>query len=404
MQTSQTEVVVDGIDPSHGPGGSLVTLTGGGFSLISSENEVRLNNMSCEITSATSTELKVRIPMNAGSGPLQVTVRGAQTSTTDSPQFTYDLTSVTVTTLTGGQLGYADGPADQAKLWFPVALAFDSSGLLFVSDSGNRRIRAVGSTGAVTTIAGSGADGLLDGNGQQAAFSSPNSLAFDGAGNLFIADSNNFSIREMSPTREVITTIGAGEGLSLPWGLAFSGDALYISDKGSHRILKVTAGAGITTFAGSGTPGDADGYQTAAQLQFPAGIAFCSDGNLFVADEYNFKIRKVTPAGEVTTYAGDASGLSYQDGPRLEARFLFPVALVCDEYGKLFVVDNGNNKIRMTTPSGIVSTLAGSSIGFADGDGTTAKFSSPAGITIGDDGALYVADTANNRIRKIIWE
>ena len=200
----------------------------------------------------------------------------------------------------------------------------------------------------------------------------------------------------------MITLVPAAAGLSGPAGVAFDDDGnLYISDKGHHRIVKVDSN-GMTTLAG-GTPGSADGTGAAAQFQFPAGIAFCG-GVLFVADENNNEIRKVTLDGVVTTYAGAVAGLSFADGSLTEARFLFPRDVACDPEGKLFVVDTGNERIRMITPSGIVTTLAGNVVpGFADGDAATARFSAPQDIVVRPDGTLLVSDAANNRIRQIDW-
>lgn len=397
---AQDAPAVSSLTPSHGTAGTVVTLTGTGFSAVAAENDVFLNHKRCSVDSATATELKVEVPAQAGSGPFEVTV-GAQAPTVRSPTFTYDLTAVTVTTLAGGQLGAEDGIGPTARFHSPSGLALDPNGLLFVADAGNNLIRRVGAAGAVSTFAGS-SQGDADGAGPLARFFVPGALVFDSALNLVVADAGNNAIRKVSPTGLVTTLLPAAAGLSGPAGVAFDGDGnLYISDQGHHRIVKVDAN-GVTTLAG-GTPGSADGTGTAAQFQFPAGLAFCG-GVLFVADEDNMEIRKVTLDGVVTTYAGGVAGLAFADGSLTEARFLKPRHVACDQDGKLFVVDTGNERIRMITPSGIVTTLAGNVVpGFADGDAATARFSAPQQIVVRPDGTLLLSDAANNRIRQITW-
>jgi hypothetical protein len=158
----------------------------------------------------------------------------------------------------------------------------------------------------------------------------------------------------------------------------------------------------VTTFAG-GTRGDADGTGSAAQFKFPHGLTFCPDGNMFVADKDNDLIRKVTPAGVVTRYAG-GNPLGFADGPLAQAGFLAPRGLACDGEGKLFVVDTGNERIRMITPSGVLTLAGGTAVGSTDGDGASARFSLPQDIVINQDGSLLISDAANQRIRKIVWK
>jgi sugar lactone lactonase YvrE len=397
---TQNPLAIASLSPSHGQAGIVVTLTGTGFSAVPAENTVILNAKRCTVDSATATELKVEVPAQAGSGPFEVTV-GAQAPTVRSATFTYDLSGVTVSTLAGAQLGAQDGIGPAAQFHSPSGLVLDPNGVLFVADAGNDLIRRVSAAGEVSTFAGS-SEGDADGAGPQAQFFVPDALAFDAALDLVVADAANNAIRKVSPTGLVTTLLPAAAGLSGPAGVAFDDHGnLYISDKGHHRIVKVDSN-GVTTLAG-GTPGSADGTGAAAQFQFPAGLAFCG-GVLFVADENNNEIRKVTLDGVVTTYAGAVAGLSFADGSVTEARFLFPRDVACDPEGKLFVVDTGNERIRMITPSGIVTTLAGNVVpGFADGDAATARFSAPQDIVVRPDGTLLVSDAANNRIRQIDW-
>jgi sugar lactone lactonase YvrE len=398
---AQSPLAISALVPSHGLAGSVVTLTGTGFSTDPAQDTVVLNNKRCAVDSATATELKVEVPAQAGSGPFEVTV-GSHQPTVQSPTFTYDLTGVTVSTLAGERLGSQDGIGTEAQFHSPSGVVLDPNGLLFVADSSNHRLRIVGTAGAVNTFAGS-SEGDADGAGPLAQFSAPDGLAFDPDLNLVVADFGNNAIRKVSPTGLVTTLVPAAAGLSGPVGVAFDRDGnLYIADQGNHRIVKIDVHGVFTTLAG-GTPGSADGTGTAAQFQFPAGLALCGDV-LFVADEDNNEIRKVTLDGVVTTYAGATAGLSFADGSRTEARFLAPRHVACDQEGKLFVVDTGNERIRMITPAGIVTTLAGSvAPGFADGDGASARFSLPQQIAVRPGGTLLLSDAANNRIRQIDW-
>jgi len=399
-----TALLISAMAPAQGPAGIVVTLAGVGFSTVPGENAVTLNGMPCTVDAASATQLRVIIPPRAGSGTLHVTV---SSQSADSTTFTYQPSSVVVSTLAGSELGYFDDVGTAARFDGPTGLALDAAGFLYVGDSANNRIRLVSPTASVTTFAGStNTAGDSDGAGlTQARFHNPDGLAIDASGTLYVADFNNNSIRRIDSSGVVTTFVTAGaSGLSGPTGLAFdkSGD-LYVADKGNHRILKITPSGAITTFAG-GSPGHADGVGAAAQFQFPNGLAFCGDGDLFVADQNNNLIRRVKPDGTVSTYAGGIGGLAFVDGPSSTARFLAPRDLACDPQGKLFVVDTGNERIRMITPSGIVSTLAGSTVGFADGDGAAARFSLPQRIVIDAAGSLLISDAGNERIRKLIWQ
>jgi sugar lactone lactonase YvrE len=179
---------------------------------------------------------------------------------------------------------------------------------------------------------------------------------------------------------------------------------LYIADSGNDTIRKITSAGVVSTFAGTaGTPGSADGTGTAASFSAPTGITVDAGGNLYVADTGNDTIRKITPAGVVSTLAGTAGTPGSADGTGSAAGFYFPRGIAIDPSGNLYVADSGNETIRKITPAGVVSTLAGTAgtPGAADGTGSAASFASPQGITLDSAGNLYVADMNNNTIRKI---
>ncbi|PKF72292.1 T9SS type A sorting domain-containing protein [Chryseobacterium sp. PMSZPI] len=259
----------------------------------------------------------------------------------------------------------------------------------------------------VTTIAGS-TSGYADGNGTAAQFKNPSWLCSDSNGNLYISDNANHRIRKITPQGQVSTLAGSTSGyadgigtaaqFNSTSGICIDGSGnLYVSDYDNHRIRKITPQGQVSTFAGS-TQGYVDGLGTAAQFNNPTGIAIDPSENLYVADSNNHRIRKITPQGQVSTLAGSTSG--YADGSGTTAQFYYPYGIAIDPSGNLYVSDHINNRIRKVTQQGQVTTVAGSTEGNADGSGTAAQFKLPSGIII-NTGNLYVADNGNHRIRKI---
>jgi hypothetical protein len=338
--------------------------------------------------------------------------------------------SVFVTTLAGsGSQGYSDGLGTAASFKWPYGVAVDGSGNVYVADTGNNRIRKITPSGNVTTLAGSGGRGYADGQGTEAIFHSPfGDLAVDGSGNVYVADTNNNRIRKITPSGDVTTLAGSGrnsfngdtaviEGSSYadgqgtaasfkwPYGVAVDGVGnVYVADTGNHRIRKITPGGNVTTLAGSGSLGYADGQGTSASFYEPTGVAVDGSGKVYVADKGNARIRKITPSGDVTTLAGSGSR-GYGEGQGTAASFSYPYGVAVDGSGNVYVADNGNQRIRKITPSGNVTTLAGSgSFGSTDGPGTAASFSNSTGVAVDGSGNVYVADMFNQRIRKILFD
>lgn len=325
-----------------------------------------------------------------------------------------------VTTLAGspGVRGSADGTGSAAQFNAPNGLTVDTSGNLYVADTTNCAIRKITPAGVVTTVAGSpGIVGSADGTGSAATFRTPGAVAVDSAGNLYVADSGNYTIRKIT-SAGVVTTLaglagtagvtdgtGTAAAFSTPTGLAIdSSGNLYVPDPINHAIRKVTPAGVVTTPLGyPGIIGSADGTGNAARFNSPHDVAVDGAGNLFVADTGNDTIRMVTPAGVVTTLAGTVGTRGSVDGTGSAAQFNFPWGLSVDSAGNLYVADSGSNVIRKVTSSGVVTSLAGSTgnAGFADGTGAAAQFSSPSGITSSSAGNFYVADAGNDTIRKI---
>jgi len=319
-----------------------------------------------------------------------------------------------VTTLAGtGSTGSANGTGTAASFYSPQGVAVDNSGNVYVADASNHLIRKITSAGVVTTLAGSGSQGSANGTGTAATFKFPRGVAVDGSGNVYVADRQNHMIRKITSAGVVTTLAGSGSSGSAdgtgtaatfyqPCGVAVDNSGnVYVADASNHLIRKITSAGVVTTLAGSGSQGSADGTGTAASFNYPYGIAVDGSGNVYVADKENNLIRKVTSAGVVTTLAGSGSSGS-ADGTGTAASFYSPYGVAVDNSGNVYVADRQNHMIRKITSAGVVTTLAGSgSSGSADGTGTAASFYQPCGVAVVGSGNVYVADTDNNLIRKI---
>ncbi|MFH6999695.1 hypothetical protein ACHRVZ_17360, partial [Flavobacterium sp. FlaQc-57] len=351
------------------------------------------------------------IKMQIGTTTITITATG--TDGTASQTFLLEVgnkTPVTVSTLAGSTQGFADGTGTAARFYNPRGVAVDASGTVYIADPSNNRIRKITPEGVVTTLAGNGSYGFADGIGATAQFDSPIGVAVDASGNVYVADFGNNKIRKISPAGSVTTLAGSTYGFADGAGTAaqFKGpcsvavDAsgnVYVADAYNHKIRKITPAGAVTTLAGS-TSGFLDGTGTTAQFYTPYGVAVDASGNVYVADVVNYAIRKITPGGAVTTLAGGTFGNA--DGAGTAAQFKDPYGVAVDASGNIYVADYGNNKIRKITSAGEVTTLAGSTSGFADGTDTQAQFKDPQGVAVDASGNVYVADASNNKIRKIV--
>jgi len=331
-------------------------------------------------------------------------------------------TPYTITTLAGaaGQGGPQDGQGAAARFSNPYGVSVDILGNLFVADSGGSSIRKVTPNGVVSTIAGNYLSaGSTDGTGTTARFTNPLGVAVDRSGNVYVADTGNHTIRKI--TSDGLVTIFAGNAgmpgstdntgtaarFNIPVGIALdrSGN-LYLADENNHTIRKITADGVVTTFAGSaGNSGSADGAGSVARFYYPAGIAVDDSGNVYVGDQGNHTIRKITSAGIVTTLAGGVGSHGSSDGTGSAARFNMPSGVAVDGSGTVFVADYGNSVIREITSDGVVTTLAGvvttAPVNLSnDGTGSAARFSGPGSVAVDSSGALYIADYYNSIIRK----
>jgi len=359
--------------------------------------------------------------------PTGITIEGNNVYVADSGNNavrSIDITTGAVSTLAGaGSKGLADGKGTAASFSNPKDIAV-KKGNLYVVDSGNNSVRTINiATGMVATLAGK--SGSLDGAGTEAFFNSPSGIVVEGE-NLYVADTDNHKIRKIEMGTGVVSTLaGSGEStlaeyggdyvggdvitdgigtkglFNEPAGITTDGKNLYLADSWNHKIRRIQIANGVvTTIAGSGAPGFKEGKGAEASFGRPFGIT--TDGvNLYVADTFNNTIRKIKiETGVVTTLAGNGS-VGARNGAGAAATFRMPFGITTD--GKnLYVADTGNDKIRkIVIATGAVSTLAGSgTIGAVDGKGEAASFNGPEGI-ITDGGNLYVADTHNHAIRKI---
>ena len=332
-------------------------------------------------------------------------------------------TTGTITTIAGtGERGFSGdgGPAAETQLNLPYGVVVDGAGNLYIGDLYNDRIRKVDTTGKITTIAGTGESGFSGDGGPaaEAQLSDPTGVAMDGAGNLYIADTENHRIRKVDSMGTITTIAGTGERgdggpaaevqLSDPTGVAMDGAGnLYIAERDNHRIRKVNSAGTITTIAGTGVLsfGGDGGPAAGAQLGSPTGVAMDGAGNLYIADTENHRIRKVDSTGTITTIAGTGEyGFGGDGGPAAEAQLSFPAGVAVDGAGNLYIADTENHRIRKVDLTGTITTIAGTGEYGFSGDGgpaAEAQIGDPFGVAVDVAGNLYIADLGNQRIRKV---
>jgi PKD repeat protein len=312
----------------------------------------------------------------------------------------------------GNSIGFADGSALSAQFNLPTGIAPDTFGNIYIADYSNHSIRKINALGVVTTIAGNGTSGFADGQDTAARFNGPTGITCDLAGNIYVADQMNNRIRKITPTGLVSTYagdgfIGALDGpassarFNFPIGIACdTAGNLFVADQYNHKIRKINAAGIVSTLCGDGVSGFVNGTGLVSRFSMPTGIAVDLAGNVFVADYGNHSIRKVTSTGQSSTYAGTgASG--YKDTLSIFSQFSTPSGLFCDMNGDVIVADRSNQKIRRISPNGIVSTIAGSFWGSANGIGSAAQFANPYSLSKNINGDFIIADGGNNQIRRL---
>lgn len=403
--------VINTVWPLEGAPSTIVTIRGKHFSGVRTENTVKFNGVDAVVIEAATGQLQVVTPATGATGPVTVAVRNMLVT---GPVFTYTaapeeyIVKVLVGDVTAGSV---DGPVATARLRNPEGVATDGAGNLVIVDRGNNRIRKFTATGVLSTIAGADAAGFVNGAGTAARFRLPWKSAVDAAGNIIVADRDNHCIRKITPDGTVSTIAGDGTAgyadgdkstarFNQPLDVAVDAAGnIYVADNLNHRIRKISPAGQVSTVAGDGTAAFANGIGAAAKFKNPSGLVLDKDGNILVADRLNHRIRKISPAGEVTTPAGDGT-TGFKDGDAGAARFADPYGIDVDRKGNIIIADLTNNKVRKLAGA-IVSTIAGAGKGFQDGSGAVAQLNQPTDVCTDADGNIYVADLGNNCIRKI---
>lgn len=317
--------------------------------------------------------------------------------------------------------GFVDGTAMQARFYGPTGLAVDQMGNAYVADTLNHAIRKITPAGVVTTLAGNGAKGFSNGTGKDASFNEPKGVAVDTDGNVYVADTSNHVIRKITPAGVVTTFaggakidsifdrkrdgVGTDAAFSVPTGVAVdAAGTVYVADSGNNVIRKITATGVVTTLAGGAVRDpfakDAvnfvDGTGAEASFRNPTAIAVDSSGNAYVADLMDNAIRKISPAGVVSTLAGSiVSG--HDDKVGTSARFQMPTGVAVDRSGNVYVTEIFSGGIRVISPAGEVRTLAGD----AGGNFNLITNLNPAAVAVGSNGTLFFSEALTHRIRTI---
>ena len=391
--------------------GYHILIAGTNFSSSISGNTVSINGVAGVVTSASSDQLAV-VFTNAVTGKISVTVNG----NTATAGIDTRIINLSVTTLAGsGAIGSDNGAGTVASFNGQWGCAMGANGNLYVADTYNHKIRKVAFDGTVSTVAGTGTSGNQDGASGTATFNYPFGIAVDKNENIYVSEIGSDNIRKIAPDGTVSTFAGSPTGrigsddgadtsatFSDPLGLVADADGnIYVADAANNKIRKITPAGVVTTVAGNGTAGAGNGAALSATFNTPLCVAIDAANNLYVTEQKNYDVRKIAADGTVTTVAGSGQAGS-ADGAGTSASFNFPVGIVADLSGNLYVTDNGYGTIRIITPSGFVATLAGNGNQTSvDGIGYQASFNNPLGMAMDSGGSMYIMDNSSNKVRKV---
>lgn len=376
---------------------------------LTAANAVHFSTDITGLTANTTYYLRAYASPNAGT-----TVYGAVVTFT-TPTATFSFTAATSTFAGSGTAGFVNSAtAKSAQFSNPQGIAVDGQGNMYVADAFNNAIRKISSTGVVTTLAGNATPGYVNATGTAAQFYSPQAIAVDVSGNVYVADVGNNVIRKITAAGVVTTLAGSGTPgyadatgtaakFNNPTGVAVDASGnVYVADRDNHVIRKITSAGVVTTYAGNHIAGFLDGVAstststTLVEFKNPAGVAVDAQGVVYVADLGNNALRQIAVDGTVSTLAGDpVSGTKILN---------LPVAVNVDTKGNIFVTDESGQVLELLSSSKILFSIAGSAntTGYTEGSGKAAKFSSPQGVASDVSGNVYVADFDNNVIRKLV--
>jgi sugar lactone lactonase YvrE len=332
----------------------------------------------------------------------------------------------TITTIAGrAGRGFSGdgGPATAARLSAPRTMATDASGNVYFVDTENNRVRRIDAAGIITTIGGTGVAGFSGDGGPAIAarLNTPHGIAVDASGNVFVADPPNHRIRRISPTGTISTVAGNGAqgyngdgrpattaSLAYPKGVEIGPDGLlYIADTNNQRVRRVDPDGRIRTVAGTGTGGFSGdgGPATSARFRRPRNLTFDGSGDIYVVDEGNHRVRRINAAGIVITFAGTGrAGYNGDSRPATTAWLNLPRDVAVDAAGVVYIAEERNHRIRSVDPSGVITTFAGTGVAGYSGDGgpaDAARIAGPRGVAVDAAGRVLIADTANHRIRRV---
>lgn len=423
------------VSPTSGNQGQtmVVNLTGTATNWVSGQTSAsfggEINVDWVNVTSATAATAQITISATAALGPRNVTLTTGSEVVTAVDGFTVNAVtppgaaSSTVSTLAGsaGTPGFADGTGSAARFRQLAGIAAAPNDVVYVADAGNHAIRSVDANGAVTTVAGTGSPGFYDDQGTFAEFNNPQGVAVDTLGNVYVADTGNHSIRRIDSNGNVTTLAGDGTAgfadgtgssarFNSPRGVAVDNQGrVLVADTGNHAVRRIESNGAVSTLSGDGTAGSADSPN--ARFNGLAGVAV--DGQtvyVYLADTGNHRIRRLDSNNNnnVITLAGADRG--FKDGTASQSRFADPTGIAVDGAGHIIVAETTNSLIREVDPAlalnnlpNAVFTLAGTGArSSTDGAGNVAKFNKPAGVAVLASSAVIVADTGNNTLRKIL--
>lgn len=405
-----------GFSPLSGKKGTIITLRGKHFGSDVSRISLKINGLAAAIKAAADSTITATVPDRCGLGKLTLTMNGKELVSGEAFRYLY---TATAHYFSGSSQGYADGLPASSKFFHNYNIAIAGDGAFFVADQINCMIRRIEKDGTVSTVAGiERQSGYQDGKKGTGKMMFPIGVESAQDGSIYVADYDNHAIRKILPDGTLTTLAGHPDRPGLtdgnlttarfkrPYGVKLDqAGVLWVCDGENNVIRKISPDGQVTTFAGS-TQGYADGKLREAQFYMPVHLTLDKNGNAFVADKHNHCIRKISTDGIVSTVSGTPTQNGHKDGKAGEVLFNQPSSVQVDQLGNIYVTDLYNHCIRMVYPDGYVVTLAGKpgATGYAEGAGDHALFHYPQGCVLDKDENLFVTDSYNERVRKLVIE